>query len=231
MQKRSSAPFFLILLVAFPVRAADLTGYVVLTTDYVFRGVSYSDGDPAAQVGIDVSFDSGIFLGAWGSTVDLSNPPFSERDREVIYYLGYNHTVSSDWSVGANYVAYRYPAADGLVDYDYDEYMLTLNYRDRAWFEYAHSPDLYSTGYSTDNYRAHVEWSMPQRITASAGLGYYDVSGLNGDSYSYWELGVMRPFGIVDLDLRYHDTSHWVPIISSPERADSRIVFSVRFQF
>jgi uncharacterized protein (TIGR02001 family) len=218
-------------ILSFSAQAAEVTGYVVLTTDYVFRGVSYSDSDPAAQLGVDVSFDSGIFLGAWGSTIDISNPPFSERDREVIYYIGYNHIVSSNWTIGANYVAYRYPASDGLFDYDYDEYMLTANYRDRAWFEYARSPDLYSSGYTTDNYRAHVEWPMPHLITGSAGLGYYDVSGLTGEGYSYWELGIMRPFGVVDLDLRYHDTNQWVPIISSPERADSRIVFSIRFQF
>jgi len=228
---RSPAPILVILLVSFSASAADITGYAVLTTDYVFRGVSNSDNDPAAQLGIDVSFDSGVFLGAWASTVDMSNPPFSERDREVIYYIGYNHNVASDWTIGAHYLAYRYPASDGLFDYDYDEYMLTVNFRDWAWFEYAYSPDLYSSGYSTDNYRAHVEWPMPHLITGSAGLGYYDVSGLTGESYSYWELGIMRPLGVADLDLRYHDTNQWVPIISSPERADSRIVFSIRFQF
>lgn len=231
MRHRSPAPVLLLALLSLSAQSAEITGYVVLTSDYVFRGVSYSDEDPAAQAGIDVSFDSGVFLGAWGSTIDIDNPPFSLRDREVIYYIGYNHTVSSDWTIGANVVAYRYPASDGLVDYDYDEYMLTVNYHDRAWFEYARSPDLYNSGYSTDNYRAHVEWPMPHLITGSAGIGYYDVSGLSGEGYSYWELGVMRPVGVVDLDLRYHDTNRWVPIISSAERADSRIVFSIRFQF
>ena len=31
--------------------AAEFTGYAVLTSDYVFRGVSYSDGHAAAQLG------------------------------------------------------------------------------------------------------------------------------------------------------------------------------------
>ena len=33
--------------------AADLHGYLVLTSDYVYRGVTQSDGDAAGQIGLD----------------------------------------------------------------------------------------------------------------------------------------------------------------------------------
>ena len=63
------------------------------------------------------------------------------------------------------------------------------------------------------------------------GAGFYDVSNLIGEDYTYWQLGVTRPFNSLTLDLRYHDTSRWLPIISSPDRADARIVLSARFRF
>ncbi len=51
------------------------------------------------------------------------------------------------------------------------------------------------------------------------------------DSHVAVQLGVTRPFGAIDFDLRYFDTSDWVPIISTPDRAKERIVLSARYQF
>jgi uncharacterized protein (TIGR02001 family) len=211
--------------------AAELTGYAVLTTDYVFRGVTYSDSHGAVQLGADVSFDSGLYLGAWGSTVDISNGSGRQRDVEFDYYIGYGLDISNKWGVGANVVSYNFPGAEGPLDYDYIEYSLTSNYNDRAWFEYSYSPDLYHSGYSTHNYELYTEWQLRWELTLGVGAGFYDVSNLSKSNYSYWQLGVTRPIGVVDVDLRYFDTSDWVPIVSTPERAEERIVLSVRFQF
>ena len=86
--------------------AAEFAGYVALTTDYVKRGVSQSDSDPALQLGGDVSFTNGFYLGAWASTTDIENGPDRRRDREVNYYLGYAFDVSKLWRISANAVAY-----------------------------------------------------------------------------------------------------------------------------
>jgi uncharacterized protein (TIGR02001 family) len=213
------------------VFSADLSGYLVLTSDYVWRGVTQSDGDPAAQLGGDIAFNSGIYAGLWGSTVDIDNGGDRQRDAELTYYLGYSHDVSSRWTFGASVVVYTYPGQTGAVDYNYEEVMLTTNFDDRLWFEYAYSPDLYNTGVDSHNIEAFAEWPAGKYLVIGAGAGYYDVSNLVGEGYAYWELGVTWPTGRVDLDLRYHDTDRWVPIISSPDRADSRVAFSVRITF
>lgn len=216
---------------AAPAHAAEVTGYGVLTTDYVFRGVSYSDSHPAAQLGGDVSFDSGFYFGAWASTIDISGGPTIQRDLEVDYYLGYGFEVTDEWVIGANVVSYNFPGAKGQFDYDYVEYVLTANFDDRAWFEYSYSPDIYHSGYSTNNYDVYAEWQPAGELTIGAGLGFYDVSTLAGADYWYWQLGVTHPFWVADVDLRYYDTSDWVPIVSTPERAEARIVLSLRFRF
>ena len=211
--------------------AAEFAGYAVLTTDYVYRGVTYSDSHGAAQLGGEFSLNSGLYFGAWGSTIDIGRGAGRQRDLEVDYYVGYGHDISNKLSVGANLVSYNFPGAEGPFDYDYIEYSLAGNYNDRVWLEYSYSPDLFHSGLSTQNIALYTEWQMAGQLTLGAGAGFYDVSKLAGSDYSYWQLGVTRSFGIVDIDLRYFDTSDWVPFISTPDRAQERIVLSARIQF
>ncbi len=232
----SPAPFrFLALVLGLisqsPAIAAEVSGYAVLTTDYVFRGVSYSDSHGAVQLGADVSFDTGLYFGAWGSTVDISNGPGRQRDVEFDYYVGYGLDISNKLGVGANVVSYNFPGAEGPFDYDYVEYSVAGNYNDRVWLEYSYSPDLFHSGLSTQNITLYAEWQIAAQLILGAGAGIYEVSELTGSDYSYWQLGITRPFGIVDMDLRYFDASDWVPIISTPDLAEQRIVLSARIQF
>lgn len=210
---------------------AELSGYVILTTDFVFRGVTYSDGDPAAQLGGDVAFDNGLYLGAWASTIDIGSASGTQRDVEVNYYVGYSYDLNDKWTAGANVVAYTFPDAEGSTDYDYFEYSLSANYDDRVWVEYSYSPDLHHTGEATHHVAAFTEWPVFDRFSASAGVGYYDTSNLSGSDYTYWEAGLSRPVWRALVDLRYHDASRWVPFISNPDRADARVSLTVKFGF
>ena len=211
--------------------AADLSAYLVLTTDYVWRGVSQSDGDPAAQAGAEVAFDSGIYAGLWASTIDIDNGENRRRDTEVIYYAGYTYDLDSRWTLGANVVAYTYPGQSGAVDYNYEEVIVSVNFGDRAWFEYAYSPDLYNSDEETHNVELYAEWPAGNHLVVGAGAGYYDVSDLVGTGYGYWEFGVTWPIDRFDLDLRYHDTNRAVPVIGWDDRADSRVALTLRVSF
>lgn len=212
-------------------KAAEITGYVNLTTDYVYRGVTRSDSHGAIQLGADLSFESGFYVGAWASTIDIGDGITSQRDREINYYVGYTYELSDQWTVGGSVVAYTFPGSVGNPNYDYEEYSLSFNYDDQWWFEYAQAPDYYGTGTRTHSYELFAEWPLPSLVSLSAGVGHYDVSEFSGDSYSHWQLGVSRPFGEIGVDLRYYDTSRWVPRISDPERAKGRVVLSARYQF
>jgi uncharacterized protein (TIGR02001 family) len=211
--------------------AADFGGYVALTTDYVKRGVTQSDGDPALQLGAEFSFDSGFYLGAWGSTVDINNGPTRQRDQEVNYYAGYVLSATDSLRFFATAVTYVYPGQMGNVDYNYQEYSLTGNFDDRVWLEFAYSPDLYHTGYSSTNIDLYAEWPINRNWAIGVGAGQYDTSDLTGESYQYWQLGITRSFRWADIDLRFHDTDSWVPIISSPDRAKSRVVLTIQIPF
>lgn len=54
-----------------PPGEITVTGNVALVTDYRFRGLSRSGGDPAVQGGVTVDHASGFYLGVWGSSTDF----------------------------------------------------------------------------------------------------------------------------------------------------------------
>ena len=130
----------MLLLASQCLSAAEFSGYATLKSDYVRRGITQSDGNPAFQLGADVNFENGLFVGLWGSTVDITNGPSRKRNVEVDYYAGYVIDVSESWQFSAGVVAYTYPGQTGNVDYDYEEYSLGGNYEDRIWLEVAYSP-------------------------------------------------------------------------------------------
>ena len=59
-----------------PVAQADVSANVGVTSNYVFRGFSQTNGNPAIQGGIDYIHASGFYAGAWASQVDC--PPTSD---------------------------------------------------------------------------------------------------------------------------------------------------------
>ena len=211
--------------------AAELTGYAALTTDYVRRGVSQSDGHLALQVGVDIAMTSGVFVGAWGSTVDIDNGPPRQRDLELNLYAGYAYELSDSWRLSAHIVSYEYPGQTGPTDYGYQEYSVNINYEDRIWLEYSYSPDLYHSGLSSNNVDLYGEWPVSNTWSVGGGGGNYDTSTLTGRDYWYWHLGTTGSFTHVDIDFRFHDTDRWVPIISSPDLADGRFAVTIRFPF
>ena len=89
---------------------AGVSGSVALTSDYIFRGISQNNQEPALQAGVEYAADSGFYVGSWGSNVSwLSDTPVVDNDIsnsvELDFYGGYrgkfNDTVGFD--VGALY--------------------------------------------------------------------------------------------------------------------------------
>ena len=58
---------------------AGVIANVSFTTDYIWRGMTQSDG-PAVQGGFDYEADSGFYAGFWGSNVNFNNGNGQELD-------------------------------------------------------------------------------------------------------------------------------------------------------
>jgi len=94
-----------------------VSGNVALTSDYRFRGVSFSDGDMAIQGGIDIEHASGFYVGTWGSSIEDS-PTYGEM--ELNLYGGWSGDITSGLTLDVGLLYYAYPAKDtggGASDY------------------------------------------------------------------------------------------------------------------
>jgi uncharacterized protein (TIGR02001 family) len=88
-----------------------VTGNFGITSDYRFRGLQQTDGDPAFQGGFDLAHSSGLYVGTWGSNVSSwAAGPYTSTKLEVDLYGGYKTEVAGvGVDVGA--IAYMYPGS------------------------------------------------------------------------------------------------------------------------
>lgn len=131
-----------------PASPHTLTFNIGLYSEYMFRGVSLSDG-PALQGGIDYAHSSGFYAGTWWSNIDKNNAghddtgavPFSGGNKlETDWYVGWAKTFEN--GLGVNFLGnyYYYPdredsfsASDNGHKQDTLELSAALSYK---WFTY-----------------------------------------------------------------------------------------------
>jgi uncharacterized protein (TIGR02001 family) len=88
-----------------------VTGNFGITSDYRFRGLQQTDGDPAFQGGFDLAHSSGLYVGTWGSNVSSwAAGPTTSTKLEIDLYGGYKTTVG-DIGVDIGAIAYMYPGS------------------------------------------------------------------------------------------------------------------------
>ena len=89
---------------------AEISADVTFTTDYVWRGMTQSDG-PAIQGGFNYSHGSGLYAGIWGSNVNFSNGNGQELD----YLAGYKFKMGNV-NADLGYIKYNYPKSHPSLD-------------------------------------------------------------------------------------------------------------------
>jgi uncharacterized protein (TIGR02001 family) len=82
------------------------SGYVQGVSDYRFRGLSASGGDPAIQGSINVNHSSGIYAGAWASSIQ-GGPVYGHTELDL--YAGWTGTVTPGVTADAGLLYYAYP--------------------------------------------------------------------------------------------------------------------------
>jgi uncharacterized protein (TIGR02001 family) len=119
--------------VAAPAMAQDedessitVTGSAAIVSDYRFRGVSLSNGDPAVQAGITVSHSSGFYIATWGSSIYAGDQTITLDDGlgapesytngsygslELDVFGGWTGAVTDGVTVDVGFLYYLYPDA------------------------------------------------------------------------------------------------------------------------
>jgi len=169
-------------------------------SNYIWRGVSQTDDQPAIQGGLDLSHESGFYAGTWASNVDFGA---DEANYELDLYAGYDFTLpNDDFSLGLNTIYYAYP--DGDSDIDFWEIgisggykWVTLGIQYTAWGDDDNEDTLFDEG--DLYYSIGVDVPLAQGFSFGAFAGYYDfdndlVDDVNAD-YSHWGATVSKEAG------------------------------------
>lgn len=184
--------------------AGELSGIATLTSQYIYRGLASSDGHPALQAGLDFESDSGLFVGAWASTIDLPSPD-GGRDMELDYYAGYEYASAKPVSVSLSLVRYSYPGSSADRSYDYTELLLGMSLNKRYSIELGYSDDLYGRDAIGRHVELRGDWPLRSAWVVNAGVGLNDLEDLGASRYLYWDVGASARFSWLTVDLRWYD--------------------------
>jgi uncharacterized protein (TIGR02001 family) len=206
--------------------ASNLSWNFSITSDYVFRGITQTDFEPALQGGLDYAFgDTGWYVGAWASNVDFADS--DGPDIELDTYVGWSHDLAEDWNLDLHAVRYTYMGEnDAYGNIDYNEYFAKLSYKGQLDFTVAYANDYANLDFSSLYYQVAGSWDVGNDFAINVGFGHTDFSDDVG-SYNDWNLGVSRQFGPVNVGLNYYDTSG--DFVSGIDKTSDRVVLSFGF--
>jgi uncharacterized protein (TIGR02001 family) len=199
----------------------DFEAEVGLVSDYVDRGISNSDGNPALQGGISYSIGTGIgdtaaYAGFWGSSVDFDDG--GEATVELDWYFGFNGTApGSELAWDAGFAYYSYPGASSSLNYNYWEIPLILSHplweSVTATGSYYFSPEYFGDAGYAHYLNAGLSWEIavePVTFTLNAATGHQwieDNAWAGVEDYQDWLAGVSVGYEAITVGLAYTDTN------------------------
>lgn len=214
-----------------------------VTSDYIFRGISQSQHDPAVSGGIDYSHASGVYAGTWVSQqkwVKAGGPYKTDSSLEMDFYAGYKGAAGAiNYDLGL--IRYYYPGdkVAGAVSPDTTEVYLGLSYGPVS-LKYSQATSDYFISWGTlgttktkgSNY---LELNATHDLGNGWGLlghvGQQKVKNYAAADYTDWKVGVTKDVGVGTVTLAYSNTdanATAAPYIWSGEDA-SKGVFAVSF--
>ncbi len=178
-----------LLSVASAAAAQDITYNVGATTDYVTRGSSQTNHQPAYSAGVDATFTNGFYVGAWTSTVDFGDG----TDQEIDLYGGYR-TTAAGWGLDFGLASYNYTndPGEGL------DMVEAIAVASRTFgpvattFTVAYSPDYFNVGSPSVWSEAGASIPLTSKLSATGSVGYQYLEDENlFPSYSTYNVGVV----------------------------------------
>ncbi len=188
----------------------SVTGNFGITSDYRFRGISQTDGDPAFQGGFDLAHSSGLYVGTWGSNVSSwAAGPTTSTKLEIDLYGGYKTEVAGvGLDVGA--IAYMYPGSrtgDSGANWraNTQEAYLGLAYGIATFkTSYVLSKNYFASAGSDNSGTMYYDLTLAKevmpKLTASVHAGYTDYKKDNAYvagkfSYADYNVGLAYDLG------------------------------------
>lgn len=202
--------------------ASGWSGNLNLVSEYRFRGIDQTWGNPAVQGGVDWTHAAGWYAGTWASNVSRRSYPGGGMELDI--YGGYNGKIDEAWSYTAGLYGYVYPGANlrharcpsaafsapcgSLPDQRYDTLEANLGV---TWQWLAYKLSVSATDYFGANektgYSKGTAGTLYHDLTATVAVsdklnlilhaGYTDIRATvagHDPSYTDWRIALSRTF-------------------------------------
>ncbi len=179
---------------------AQVAYNVGAVSEYRYRGLSQTNGDPAIQGGADYAHSSGFYLGAWASNISWIKDNGYDGNVELDLYGGYKGTLGPvGYDVG--YLRYEYVGnklkdkGAGFANANTDEAYVAGTYGPFTLkYSYAFS-NLFGTADSKGSTYTDLSatFDLGKGFTLIPHVGFQDFKSNNGaanDLYDYTDYAV-----------------------------------------
>lgn len=171
-------------------------------SNYLWRGLSQTDGQAAIQGGLDYAHDSGFYAGTWVSNIDWGAGDDTSYEWDL--YAGFGGSITDDLSYDLGIVYYAYPDSR---DVDFAELAASASWK---WFSAGVAYTFYGQADDADGvaddealyiegdlyYHVGADFSLPYDLGLSLYAGYtdfeYDIGGVD---YAHWGASISRDAG------------------------------------
>ena len=175
---------------------SSLSFNVGATSDYRYRGISQSRLKPAVQGGIDYADKSGLYVGAWGSSIKWIKDAGGDAGMELDLYAGYKGAVG-DVSYDLGFLRYEYPSNKLAVSANTNEVYGAVT-MGPATLKYSHAiSNLFGFADSKNSYYVDLSgtFDLGSGFSLVQHVGYQSVKNNSAFSYTDYALTLGKDLG------------------------------------
>ena len=177
---------------------------VAATSDYVFRGVSQSDENPAAQASITYTSPVGIYAGVWASSVHFGS---GGPDIEYDTYVGYSIDVSESVNFDVMLNRYNYEGSADDSALAYNELITKTTFLGSYSATIAYTNDYLGSSEESWYYVLAAGVDLPNGFTLGFSAAHTTIDeSLPFDDYSDYSVSLGKSWGALSASLAYIDT-------------------------
>jgi hypothetical protein len=235
---------------------SPIGGNLAITSDYIYHGVSQSDGHGALQADLHASSSGGTFGGVWASTRDRGLEPGTPA--EVQLYLGQRFSLGAQWSATLSGRSAYFVGAPARHSDDYQEISAAFTWLDRYTLSITAIPNATRYVPAVCQFNGHYypcyevyrsaalvadaagQWLLRQGLFGgglylTAAAGYYRASAANDDQvpavdYIYGNAGLALAWRRWRIDFGYFATQHRAARLF-PYPVANRLAATVSWEF
>jgi uncharacterized protein (TIGR02001 family) len=216
-------------------------GNLAVTSDYIYRGVSESNGRAALQADLHADTPEGTFAGAWASTRDHGLDPGAGYDFEI--YLGRRIELASAWNATVSARSHYFLGGGQESSNDYQEISGALTWLDRWTMSLSVIPNAVRYWYYRRLSRSPAwiadttgQWLIGEGLFVTGGAGYYRSTGTGAGQqaatgYAYGNVGLAFERRRWRLDIGYFIAKNQARELSPYPVASHRVAGTVSWHF